>query len=65
MGSCSLFAVTNLTGFGDSPKILKYCNKVGTANSKRNSNYVHYIYLKKKRFFFFFLTGVSSNQIAF
>ena len=40
MGSCSLFAVTNLTGFEDSPKISKYCNKVGTANCKRDLNYV-------------------------
>ena len=54
MESCSLFAVTNLAGFGDSPKFLKYCNKVGTANSERDPNYLQYIYFKKKFFLFFF-----------
>ena len=75
MGSCSLLAVTNLAGFGNSPKFLKCCNrvvinkkvcnkicnkdvikirnKVETANSERDPNYVH-IFFKKPFFFFFF-----------
>ena len=51
MGSCSLFAITNLAGFEDFANFLN--NKVGTANSERDPNYLQYIYFKKSVFFFF------------
>ena len=50
MWSCSLFAVTNLAGFGDSQNFLN--NKVGTANSERDPHYLQYISVKKMFFFF-------------
>ena len=61
MGSCSLFAVTNLAGFGDSQNFLN--NKVGMANSEWDPNYLQYISVKKS--LFFFNIGLNSNQIAF